>query len=148
MKLTRNGVFTIFVGLIMVTSTIGYALLYTVNGSGGTAPKIEDVYTKPLTSAEKIYILKSGRVLIEYFYNGTPEDIEKNRLYEGFAGQFKGFVVLESFEVAQENQTKDEMINPQGDITPLYNVTTSQGIMDVFCAQSIIQPRECLLRGL
>jgi len=49
--------------------------------------------------------------------------------------------------VEQENQTVDQMINPNGDIIPMDNVSAGQ-LVDVFCDNTLFQPKECLLRSI
>jgi len=147
MKFDRKRFFALFVGVMMITWAIGLALSFNIKLAGDQGMRIEDVYDQPLTANEKIAILKSGRVLIEFLHNGTQENLDKKAAYENFVARFKGFVVLEAVEISQSNQTMDQMINPQGDIVPLDNVTSTQ-LVDVFCQTTIIQPRECLLSGI
>jgi hypothetical protein len=147
MKFDRKTVFALLVGVMMVTWAIGLALSFNIKLAGDQGMRIEDVYDKLLTAKEKIAILKSGRVLIEFLHNGTQENLDKKAAYENFVARFKGFVVLEAVEISQSNQTTDQMINPQGDIVQLDNVTATQ-LVDVFCQTTIIQPRECLLSGI
>ncbi len=145
-KINRKTVFAIVIGIMMVTWAIGLALSFNIK-STDTGMQIKDVYDRPLTVQEKIGILRAGRVLIEYIHNGTQENVDRSAEYQNFAARLQGFVVLETFEVSQANQTVDQMISPNGDIVPLYNVTAGQ-MMDVFCDNSAVQPRDCLLRSI
>jgi hypothetical protein len=146
MKIDRQFVFTVVVGIMMVTWAMGMALSYNIDVSPqGT--RIESVYTEPLTGQEKVAILRSGRMLIEYLYLPGPESMDKIPVYDSFTATFKDFVVLEKVEVSYENQTLDQMIAPDGDVIPLDNVTESQ-LFDVFCDNTYVQPKECLLRSI
>jgi hypothetical protein len=147
MKLDRNVVFTIVVGIMMITWAMGMALSYNIKTSTNTGMRIENVYTEPLTGQEKVTILRSGRMLIEYMYVPSEESLEKIPVYDGFVNRFKDFVVLERVEVPDANQTLDQMIAPTGDVIPLGNVTEAQ-LVDVFCDNTYVQPKECLLRSI
>ena len=147
-KLNSQMIFTIVVGLMMITWAVSLALSYNINtGTQQQTMKIETVYDKPLTAKEKLTILRSGRVIIEFYHNGSQGDLDRKAAYENFAARFNGIVVLEAVEVEKENQTIDRMINPQGEIIPLDNVTSDR-LIDFFCDTSIVQPKECLLRDI
>jgi hypothetical protein len=146
MKLDRKFIFSLFVAVMMVTWAIGMALSYSIK----TTPqgmKIENVYDRLLTGSEKITILRTGRVLIEYLYVTGPETIQRRAMYENFVARFSDFAVLEAVSITQENETLDQMIAPDGDVIPMDNVTASN-LVDVFCQNSVVQPRECLLRNV
>ncbi|MFH0956648.1 MAG: hypothetical protein V1813_02175 [Candidatus Aenigmatarchaeota archaeon] len=146
MKLDRKFVFSLFVAVMMVTWAIGMAVSYNIK----TTPqgvKIEKVYDRLLTGTEKITILKSGYVLIEYLYVMNPETLDRKAMYENFAARFSDVVVLEAVAISAGNQTMDQMIAPDGDVIPLDNVTASN-LVDVFCDNSVVQPRECILRNI
>jgi hypothetical protein len=147
MKIDKQVIFTAVVGIMMVTWAMGMALSYNIQ-TGPQGMKIESVYTEPLTGTEKVTILRTGRVLIEYLYlPGDPEALDRRALYENFVAQFGGFAVLNVVEVSAENETLNQMIAPDGDIIPLDNVTAAS-IVDVFCDNAFVQPRECLLRSI
>ena len=147
MKLTKQVIFTIIVGVMMVTWAAGIALSSNLQLSTPQGFRIESVYTRPLTSQEKITILRYGRVLIEYMHTGGNESTEKRATYENFVARFKDFAVLEVVEISEANQTLDQFISPTGDIVPLENVSASE-LIDVFCEKSLMQPKECLLRNI
>ena len=145
-KINSKTIFAIVIGVLMVTWAVALALSFNIKPAG-QGMQIQDVYDRPLTVQEKIGILRAGRVVIEYIHNGTQENVDRSAEYQNFAARLQGFIVLETFEVSQENQTIDQMISPNGDIVPLYNVTAGQ-LMDVFCSNSAVQPRDCLLRSI
>ncbi len=146
MKIDRQFVFTVVVGVMMITWAMGMALSYNIK-TAPTGMKIENVYTEPLTGKEKVTILRSGRMLIEYLYIPGEESMEKIPVYDSFAGRFSDFIVLEKVEVSDANQTLDQMISPTGDVIPLGNVTEAQ-LIDVFCDNTFVQPKECLLMSI
>ena len=147
MKIDRQFVFSVVVGIMMITWAMGMALSYNIK----TTPqgmKIDNVYDRPLTGTEKVTILKTGRVLIEYLYTEGPDSSETTALYENFVARFSDYAVLEMVEVSADNQTSNQMIVPSGDIIPLDNVTTSDALLNLFCENSLVQPRECLLKSV
>jgi hypothetical protein len=146
MKIDRQFVFTLVVAVMMVTWAMGMALSYNIQ-TGNTGMQIENIYTEPLTGKEKVTILRSGMMLIEYLYVPGEESMEKIPVYDSFVGRFSDFIVLEKVEVSAPNQTLDQMISPTGDVIPLDNVTEAQ-LVDVFCDNTFVQPKECLLRSI
>lgn len=146
MKFNRQTIFTIVIGVMMVTWVMGTALSSNLLLSQDEV-RIESVYERLLTPQEKITILRSGRVLIEYLHKGGFGSVEKKASYENFAARFKDNVILEVVEIGEDNQTMDQMVTPTGDIVPLGNVSAAD-LFDVFCENSYVQPKECLLRSI
>lgn len=146
MKFNRQAAFSIFIGVIMITSVMGFAIGSNVKTQQDNV-RIESVYDRLLTPQERISILRAGRVLIEYLHMGEFESVEKQATYENFVARFKDFVVLEVVEVEFSNQTLDQMISPDGDVIELGNVSSSE-LVDVFCQTTFVQPRECLMRSV
>lgn len=136
----------IFIGVIMIGSVAGFALIQTIPG-GPQTPEIPAVVRQPLTTDDILFILRSGKVLIEDFYTEDCGDcFEKNVMLESFANRFKEFVVLEEIVVNQTNQTMLQMIGAGGRIVKLDNVTIDDEILlKKFCEVAIAQPIECLL---
>ena len=142
----------IFIGMIMIGSVAGFALNnfnFLNRPAQAEGPEIKYIMDKVLTTEEKVYVLRTGRVLIENLYEpNCTECIERNAVLEGFANQFQGFLVLERAEVLP-NETKFQMVAPTGDIRDLENETiTYDSLLDIFCDISFAQPRECLLREI
>ena len=147
MKIDRQFVFTLVVGVMMITWAMGLALSYNIKTTP-TGMNIENVYDRLLTGTEKVTILRSGRVLIEYLYTTGPDTPDRKALYENFVARFSDYTVLELVEVSAANQTMDQMIVPSGDVLPLGNITTTDALVDLFCDKTLVQPRECLLRDI
>ena len=146
MKFNRQTVFTVVIGFMLLTWVMGTALSSNLMLSSNEV-RIESVYERLLTPQEKITILRSGRVLIEYLHTGGFETVERKAAYENFAARFKDNVIIQVVEISEENQTMDRMITPTGDIVPLENVSSAD-LFDVFCENSFVQPKECLLRSI
>jgi hypothetical protein len=146
MKIDRQFVFSAVVIFMMITWAMGMALSQNIDVSP-QGMQIENVYTEPLTGPEKVTILRSGRMLIEYLYVPGPQSAEQKALYENFVAQFSDFVVLQAVEVSAGNETLNQMIAPDGDIVSLDNATASN-MLDIFCDNTIVQPKECLLRSI
>lgn len=137
----------IFIGLIMIVSVAGFALINTTIPTGPEAPQIPNIVKRQLTTDETLFILRSGRVLIEDFYTVDCEDcLEKNVVLESFANRFKDFVVLEEVVVNQTNQSMLKMIGAGGAIVNLENKTIiEKNLLEVFCGIAMAQPIECLI---
>jgi len=144
----------IVIGLIFVLSMVGFAL----TGMGRFPQQqpgvsIPNIVNRELTQGEKIYILQTGRVLIEDFYAQGCSRCEIDRAtLEAFVQEFKEFVVLEEVEVNNTNETsyvKLQMIGRTGLIEDLRDVEiTQKNLTEIFCDIAIAQPRECLLMGM
>jgi len=146
MKMNKQTVFTLFIGVMMITWVMGMAMSYNTPITQ-RGMKIESVYDRMLTPQEKITILRSGRVLIEYLHAGGFASVEKKAVYENFVARFKDFVVLEAVEIQQANETIDQLVTPTGDIVELENVSAEE-LVDVFCDNAFVQPKECLMRNI
>jgi len=135
--------FAIVVGILMLTSVAGFALMNVYTGPQEV--EIPSVIEQPLSPQDRVQILRTGKVLIEYLY---PEDCsgcnEKIALYQSFVNNFKNYAVLELVEVPA-NQTTDRIIGNYGDTIELGNVTSSNELMWIFCSVAIVQPKECLM---
>jgi hypothetical protein len=136
----------IFIGVIMLGSVAGFALFQTIP-AGPEAPQIPNIIKRQLTIDETLFILGSGRVLIEDFYAIDCNDcFEKNMVLESFANRFEDFVVLEEVVVNQTNQSMLKMIGAGGTIVDLENKTVDEeNLLEVFCDIAIAQPIECLI---
>jgi hypothetical protein len=145
--MNRKTIFSLFVAVIMITSAIGMVMSYNINVTKDKQTQIKSVYEELLTPQQEISILRSGMSLIVFLHTGDDDSLQKKALYENFAARLNGFIVLEVVDVGQANQTRDEMIVPSGDVIPLQNVT-EESLMDTFCRNSLLQPRECILRNV
>lgn len=136
----------IFIGVIMLGSVIGFALMSTINPQQ-EAPEIPSIINNELSTDEVIYILKSGKVLIENFYTSDcVECLDKKIELESFVNRFKDFTVLENVVVNQTNETRLQMIGIGGTILKLENTTINQNnLLENFCSVAMSQPIECLL---
>ncbi len=137
----------IFIGVIMLGSVAGFAMMSINLQPVSEAPEIPTIVNRQLTTDETIYILRTGKVVIEDFYSVDCNDcLERNVMLESFANQFKDFVVLEEVVVNQTNQTMLQMIGSGGRILKLDNQTINESnILELFCEVAIAQPIECLI---
>ena len=135
--------FAILVGVLMLSSVAGFAIMNVYQAPAQN--EIPSIIDKPLGPQDRVYILRTGKVLIEYLYpEGCIECSEKIALYQSFVNNFKDYAVLEIVEVPA-NETADRIIGNYGDTIELANVTTAQDFMPIFCSVAMKQPKECLL---
>lgn len=138
----KQRVFAIFVGALMILSVVGWAMVYVIP-KGNNVIQFPHIVTKKLTPEERVYVLQTGRVLIEYFYSNQTDNPDRKIMYENFVTQYKDYAVLEEIEVP-ENETLEQIIGKFGDSQNLGNVTESD-LFPVFCNLAIATPNECLL---
>ena len=150
----KEQVAAIVIGLIFVVSMAGFAFSgMNIFPQQQPSINISNIVDRELTQGEKIYILQTGRVLIEDFYvqGCTPCEIDRATL-EAFTQEFSEFVILEEVEVNSTNETsyvKLQMIGRTGLIEDLRDVEiTRENLVDIFCDISLVQPRECLLMDI
>ena len=99
MKLNKQTIFTLFIGVMMITWVVGIALGSNLQLNDQKGIRIESVYERLLTSEEKLAILRSNMVLIEYLHTGGFESVEKRATYENFVARFKQNAVLQVVEI-------------------------------------------------
>jgi len=137
--------FAIVVGILMLTSVASFALSSLYRMPSKEEVKIPAIIEKPLAPEERVQILQSGKVLIEYLYpEGCDDCSAKKDTYAKFMDKFKDYAVLEIAEVP-ENQTLDRIIGAYGDTEELKDIVTEDRLLEVFCKLAIVQPKECLL---
>lgn len=137
----------LIIGGIMVSSVAGYAVI-NVTSRGNprqNVRQIPNIVHRELEKEEKVYVLRTGRVLIESYFpeNCTPCQ-ENNKKLEDFVSGFKDFAVLEEVPA---NKTEVKMIGKNGDIEEIENFDRDS-LMDKFCELAMKQPTECLLREI
>ncbi len=135
----------LFIGFVMVASILGFAMMrYTPEGPGPV--KLPDVLNRTLTPEERVGVLRGGKVIIEYFHNGSCQDCaEKERMYMNFVDSFRGYVML-SYGVS--NETADWMINLDGTQIDLSDVNSTGELRSLFCEVAIIKPNVCILEEI
>jgi thiol-disulfide isomerase/thioredoxin len=144
--MAKERIMAIFIGLVMVMSVAGFALMSAMNQDTNPNPgfNIPSIVTRQLTSEETVYVLQTGRVLIEFFYSPNCTGCaEKTPVLEAFAQRMGEFVVLEE---APANETSLQIIGSGGKIEDIWNMTmTDQNLLETFCGIAITQPPECLM---
>jgi len=134
----------IFIGLIMLFSVGGWAIMSIVPQDTGPEYTISTIVTYELSNEEVIFVLQNGMVLIEYFYlHNSTDYINELPTLESFANQFEGFIVLEE---VSGNVTRFDMIGLNGQIVNLEGIELNyDNLFETFCTIAIAQPPECLL---
>lgn len=142
----KERLMAIFIGLIMITSLLGFALNSAVwqQGTQNQGPQIPAFVDRELTPEEVVFVLRTGRVLIENFYEeNCTECLSRNVDLQTFAGSLSDFIVLEN---AAGNETKLQMVGNGGKIIDLENETLTQNnLLSIFCGIAIAQPQQCLI---
>jgi len=137
--------FAIVVGTLMITSIIGFAVSSLTQLPKQQEFKMPSVVNRLLSPEEKVQVIRSGKVLIEYLYpEGCRDCIQKNQTYAEFVNKFKNYAILETAGVPQ-NQTLNRMIGINGNTQELDNITSSGQLLRIFCSLAIIQPKQCIL---
>lgn len=145
MSSTMKPAVAIIILVIMVLSAVGFAMNGADFGQEPQETEIPSVIREPVGPEQQIYILRSGRVLIEHFYQENCTDcLEKNAQLESFAGRLEGYVVVN--EVVG-NESKLDMIGAGGRITDLEgHALDYESLIETFCNVAIAQPRACIIR--
>jgi cytosine/uracil/thiamine/allantoin permease len=135
----------IFILVIMVMSVAGFALNSASFSQEAPQQEIPSVIREPLDTSQQVYILRTGRVLIEHYYTADCTDcLDKNVQLEEFAAQLPGYVVINE---VLGNESRLDMIGAQGRITSLESQSLAyDDLIDTFCDNAIAQPRVCIIR--
>ena len=144
----KQRLMAIFIGFIMVVGMGGFALMSQVPQEPEPVT-IPNVMERMVTPEERVSILRSGRVLIEYFHNVTCFDcIEKETMYRNFveSREFAGYLTL-SYGTSQ-NETMDWMLNLDGTQIELEGINSPEELRELFCEIAIIKPDICILEEL
>ncbi len=149
---------SLFIAAIMLFSMLGYAVMQAV-GPKTTVPEnpLDKTYfvNRALSPAERVYIVRMGRMLIENFYNvSDPSGGEIAALTE-FAAKYPVYVFVEQAPVNESvNATGPaapqlKVIGRAGDIRELdpSNIT-EESLFDLLCEFGLRVPVECTLREM
>ncbi len=151
----------IIIGGIMIFSTIGFAITNQAflgqnpQQTQPPQPNITAIMERELTANEKLSVLRSGGVIIEARLNETclqeclsepcePCQSQVNTL-KNFALKYSSYIVLSKIVSFDENAIR--MISGSGSITEIANVT-DDGLLDAYCTNAVLKPRECLLKDV
>ena len=134
---------------VMGGGVFGYALLQQTPQGNQNTVTFPSLIERPLAPEERISILRNGQTLIEYIYPpNCSECPDKASIYKSFVSspEYQGYVTLSV--AADENITADWIIGRNGDRTELYDLNSSQELVDIFCNVALNQPNICLLKEL
>ena len=146
----------LFIIIIMFFSIVGYGLISSQGNFQNqpqqpqNQPNISIINVKELSVDEKIYVFSLNRVLFEHFYpEGCTECLDLQSALVNFTVQFQQNVVLET--VSGFNQTSLNMFVYRGgdkvsQIPIETNNLTLDSLIEFFCSNSPIRPKECLFR--
>jgi len=144
----KERLMALFIGSIMLMSVVGFSLANTRFGNP-QQNKIDLPFmvNRELTGEELASILRSGRVVVEDFYEANCTQCpEKNAFLQTFFERFRDFVVL---QIVEGNETTMKMIGAGGRIRDITDMElTDENMLDVFCEVAIMQPKECLLEQI
>lgn len=144
----KQRLMAIFIGVVMVVGTAGFALMSAAPEEPAPV-EIPDVMNRMVTTEERVSILRSGKVLIEYFHNESCIScIEKEEMYTSFANsdEFGDYVVLAYG--TSENETMEWMLNLDGTRIDLSGISTQKELRELFCDVALIKPDICILREI
>lgn len=146
MSSTMKPAAAILILIIMVLSAVGFAMNSANFQQESPEVEIPSVIREPLSTEQQVYILRSGRVLIEHLYQeGCSGCLDKNVQLESFAGKLEGYIVINE---VMGNESRLDMIGAGGKIVSLENKSLDyESLLDEFCDVAIAQPRACILRG-
>ena len=150
-KIGKERLMAIFIGLIMISSILGFAISNAIRSPTPQEVDIPSVVDRMLERGELLYVLRTGRIVIQdHYYSNCTRCLELNPILEAFTKMYGEYVVLEmvNLDTLEDNTTRQQklqMIGMGGKIVELGNVSTQNEILDIFCELAIKQPRECLL---
>ncbi len=151
MNMWQKRIMALFVGLTMVISIVGFAFMHNPPRQNNQGFQMPNIVNRTLTPEEKVYVLRSGKTLIEYVYPiNCTSCLNKVSVYHNFANSpdFKNYVVLECVGIPEINETIDKVVGIGGDATDLSHVNSSDELEGIFCDVAIAKPDICILREI
>lgn len=147
-EFNKRTAMSLFIILVFGFSMVGYAFIQN-RGPVLNRPEnpLDKTYSlnRTLTSGEKVYILRTGRMLIENLYNDTRGQIPE---LTSFASKHPNYVFVVQTPV-NETDIQFRLIGTGGDIKELdpANITESY-LFDLLCEFGIRRPVQCTLREM
>jgi hypothetical protein len=140
----------IFILVVMVLSVAAFSLNSATFQQQAQEPEIPTIIREPITVEQQISVLRSGRVLIEYYYPGDcAECLEKGQKLEDFAHRLEGYVVVNEVSEVAANESRLGMIGANGRIVDISNQSLEyEDLLETFCDIAIAQPRMCIIREI
>ena len=135
----------IFIGLIMLFSVVGFALVSVIPDQP-TTPEIPHIYNGEMSGSDIVFLLQNGRTIFRYYYDSTSQNnLDEKITLEIFANKVKDFVVLNEIE---SNTTKLEIVgvvNGEGKIIDFEGEITEENLFIELCERAYVKPKECYL---
>lgn len=135
----------IFIGLIMLSSVIGFALMGVVSDQSSETPEIPTIITGEIESNELLFFLQNGRTFFKYYYADDQKSLDDKLTLEIFVNKMKEYSVLNEIEA---NETSLEIIGSGGKITQFEEEINNQNLLTTFCEVAIIKPKDCFLYNI
>lgn len=148
-SISKRMVTSIFIVAVMVFSTVAYAAIQAI-GPTFAVPQnpLDTTYfvNRTLTAPEKVYILRTGRMLIENLYNESGGEIKE---LQDFVAKHPSYVFLEQAQISENETVELKVIGIEGKIKGLdpSNITESS-LFDLLCEFGMRKPIECTLREM
>lgn len=151
----KSKVMALIIGVLMIGSVAGFAGLslvgrssysqQTITANTDTGPSVPNIVYRELDSTEILYVLQTGRVLMQYIYEeGCVECLDDKQILENVANQLPNFIVLQAIT---GEETSFTLIGINGAIVDYQDDITEDGVIDTFCNIAPVRPQECLLRS-
>lgn len=136
---------SLFIAAIMTFSVVGYAVMSVPGQNPETqAPEFSTIMEKQLDSSEKLYLLRTGMLIMEYAYDpSSAGNITIKSELEMFTRQLSAYMVLSEFN--GNGTYYGRMTGMNGNMEEIENFTEDE-LTGVFCELAMKQPPECVLR--
>jgi hypothetical protein len=147
----KERLMAIFIGLIMIFSVAGFALMsIRWDNSGNTPVNVPSIVHTALTNEQLISLFRSGKTLMQYHYPVNCSSCsEVTSALEDFVSNMNESVLLEEFPIESNGTALLRMVSSSGEISDLSGDKMNQTmLLDTFCSISYVQTQECLLRNI
>ncbi|MBU0952893.1 MAG: hypothetical protein KKA90_00515 [Nanoarchaeota archaeon] len=139
--------FALFLVALMLLSAAGFAVSFTpVTQSSSEEPEIilpPPIVERALTTEEVLSALRTGRLIYTYT---TPEACESceamKTTLSDFVTTYPAFAIIVFLEGEQEELT---VLLPSGEFVPIETPIDVDELLETYCENSYIKPKECLL---
>jgi hypothetical protein len=100
---------------------------------------------RPLQPEEKVYILRTGRIVVEYAYDKTSEaNLTARSILEMFFRPLGSYAVVAVYPANFTNQTFAKITGMGGGMKNIESFEEAN-LTALFCKMTIKQPHECII---